>query len=235
MNYLSSAGSSRFARAIASFGVLVLLLAFSWFAHPHIKDVTKPFTAQNGLAYLVIAIPLVVAIIAMRPLGRRWSDYGMNRALPAWKVLLYAIAAFVGIMLLMQYVLVPVIYRIDATPPDISHLLAVRANTVGYVVVLVGVWLTAAFGEEMLFRGFIMNEMAAAFGGGRTAWISSALVIGVFFAFGHAYQGLSGILITGSIGLLLNFLYLAVGRNLWVLILVHGLIDTYSMTRIYLA
>lgn len=214
-----SSSESRASRAAASFGVLILLLLFSWLAHPHIHDVTKPFSLNNLLGYLVIAIPLTLVFVLMRRRGRHWRDYGMNARLTWWKVLGLAVLGFIAIVAVMQFALIPVIYRLDTTPPNVSHLLAVRGNTAGYITVLVGVWLTAAFGEEMLFRGFIMNEMTGAFGGTCGAWWVSAAMIAVFFGLGHAYQRLSGILITGSIGLMLNVLYLLVRRNLWVLIL----------------
>ncbi|MGD8690286.1 MAG: type II CAAX endopeptidase family protein [Gammaproteobacteria bacterium] len=230
-----SATNRRGLRAAGSFGVLAFLLVLSWVAHPHIKDVSVFFSLDNLIGYLVIILPLAGAMAIMHKLGRNWSHYGLDARVPVWKTLLLAVAGFVAVVAVMQFALIPVIYRIDATPPDISHLLGVRGNTMGYIVVMIGVWLTAAFGEEMLFRGFIMNEMASAFGNSRVAWAGSAIIIAVFFGLGHAYQGVSGMLITGSIGLLLNVLYLAVGRNLWVLILVHGFIDTFSITRLYLS
>ena len=217
------------------FGVLILVLLLSWLAHPYIHDVTHPFSLDNLIGYLVIAIPLAAAILYMRWRGRHWRDYGMNAKFALWKIIVLAVLGFAAIMAIMQFALIPLIYRIDSTPPNISHLLAVRGNTTGYITVMVGVWLTAAFGEEMIFRGFIMNEVAGAFGGTRGGWWASAIIVAVFFGLGHAYQGLSGILITGSIGFMLNVLYLLVRRNLWVLILVHGFIDTLSITRLYLS
>jgi membrane protease YdiL (CAAX protease family) len=48
------------------------------------------------------------------------------------------------------------------------------------------------------------------------------------FAFAHAYQGPTGILITGILGLVFAVLYVATGRNLWINVVAHGVYDTGS-------
>ena len=48
------------------------------------------------------------------------------------------------------------------------------------------------------------------------------------FAFAHAYQGPTGILITGILGLVFAVLFVASGRNLWINVIAHGVYDTGS-------
>lgn len=50
----------------------------------------------------------------------------------------------------------------------------------------------------------------------------------------HLYQGLGGALMTGAVGVLFGVLYLVMKRNLWPLIIAHGIIDTLTLTQIYL-
>lgn len=231
----SSPNTSRTIQATGAFGVLVLILLLSWAGHPYIHNGTRLFSVDTLVGYLVIAIPLAVIIAYMHRQGRRWRDYGLKADMAAWKVLVLAVAGAAAIMAILMFLLIPVIRHIAPAPPNVSHLMDVRGNTAGYITVMVTVWLTAAFGEEMIFRGFVMNEMAGAFGGTRLGWWASAILVAVFFGAGHAYQGLSGMLITAGIGFMTNVLYLLVRRNLWVLILAHGFIDTYSITRLYLS
>ena len=100
--------------------------------------------------------------------------------------------------------------------------------------VIASIWITAAFAEEVIVRGFLMERVARVMGGGRFAWIASLLFTSVGFGFLHYYQGPTGIVSTGLMGLLLGALYLVVRRNLWVSILAHGLIDTIGLTALYL-
>jgi membrane protease YdiL (CAAX protease family) len=50
----------------------------------------------------------------------------------------------------------------------------------------------------------------------------------------HAYQGLAGVLITGVIGLVLGVVFLLGRRNLVAGIVLHGLLDTISLTLLFL-
>ena len=49
----------------------------------------------------------------------------------------------------------------------------------------------------------------------------------------HAYQNLLGIAITGTLGILMGLLVLASGRNLWAVIIGHGLFDASRFVLFY--
>ena len=51
----------------------------------------------------------------------------------------------------------------------------------------------------------------------------------VVFGLDHSQQGPGGMFKVGVIGAVFGLFYLAVGRNLWPLILAHGLIDSIDM------
>jgi membrane protease YdiL (CAAX protease family) len=56
----------------------------------------------------------------------------------------------------------------------------------------------------------------------------------IMFGLGHSYQGLYGIVLTGAIGLVMGITYWLGGRWLLPVILAHGLVDTISITQVYL-
>jgi hypothetical protein len=60
------------------------------------------------------------------------------------------------------------------------------------------------------------------------------LLQALVFALGHAYQGVTGVVNLFVVGLILGYVYLRGGRNLWPVIVAHGLIDTLSTTLVYL-
>jgi len=95
-------------------------------------------------------------------------------------------------------------------------------------------WLGAALGEEFAFRGIILNRFQALFGGGRMAAIFAALAQAVWFGAGHAGQGLTGMVVTGLIGLALALVFLfRAERSLFPLIIAHGVINTTVLTISY--
>lgn len=56
----------------------------------------------------------------------------------------------------------------------------------------------------------------------------------LLFGLGHAYLGPRGVMNAASIGLVSGAVYWASGRNLWPLIVAHGLIDSVSLTLLRL-
>ena len=93
-------------------------------------------------------------------------------------------------------------------------------------------WTIAAFGEEVLFRGFLQPRLAAAFGGTGGAGILAAFAQALLFGLGHAYQGATGMLVTATLGLVFGLLYLRL-RSLWPLVIAHGLIDSVGMLALF--
>jgi uncharacterized protein len=91
----------------------------------------------------------------------------------------------------------------------------------------------AGFYEEFMFRGFLMQGLAMCFGASRSAWIVACLLQGALFGAAHAYQNPLGIAITGTLGVLMGLLVLASGRNLWPVIIGHGLFDASRFVLFY--
>jgi membrane protease YdiL (CAAX protease family) len=95
------------------------------------------------------------------------------------------------------------------------------------------VWTFAAFGEEMVYRGYLLRRAADIGGRTRSAyWVGLAYVT-VLFGLGHFYQGWAGVADTAVTSLLFGSAYLLTGRNLWLTILAHGLSDTIAIGLVY--
>jgi membrane protease YdiL (CAAX protease family) len=60
----------------------------------------------------------------------------------------------------------------------------------------------------------------------------AALCQALLFGLAHAYLGPRGVLNASAIGLVSAGVFLADGRNLWPLIVAHGLVDTVGLTLI---
>lgn len=95
------------------------------------------------------------------------------------------------------------------------------------------VWTFAAFGEEIGYRGYLVNRAADATGRSKVAYWISVVAVAVLFGYGHFYKGPAGIIDSGMAGLILGAAYLLSGRNLWACILAHGLIDTVGVVAVF--
>jgi membrane protease YdiL (CAAX protease family) len=118
--------------------------------------------------------------------------------------------------------------------PDLSELGDLQGNVKLLLLYVVLSWTLAAFGEEMVYRGYLMNRVAGLANNSWVAWIVSLVVVSVVFGRGHLYQGITGQIENAIDGLLLGVLYLACGRNLWAPIIAHGMTDTMDIVLMYL-
>lgn len=112
----------------------------------------------------------------------------------------------------------------------------VRIGPPGDTVVLLRwllqAWTLAAFGEEMVFRGYLLYRIDL-IGTTRLGWIGAILPGGVAFGIAPGYQGPAGVLTTGAIGCIMGLVYVFGGRNLWLVVISHGLVDTSGLLAIY--
>lgn len=110
----------------------------------------------------------------------------------------------------------------------------VEGNLPMYLLWLGIVWTSAAFGEEMFFRGYLVSRLKVAFDGWKFENLLAVAFPALVFGLGHFYyQGFRGLIVTGAIGFAFGMMFLLFKRNLWPLILWHGIIDTLTFTALY--
>ena len=93
--------------------------------------------------------------------------------------------------------------------------------------------ISAFFGAEICFRGFLLKRLAQVFGESRAAWWVGLTLSSLLFGWGHTEQGMSGWVQEGLSGFLLGALVLAFGRNLTLPIVAHGVSNTLAFVLIY--
>jgi membrane protease YdiL (CAAX protease family) len=207
--------SSKFAILISI--VLVLLL--------NVIDLIAP---PLGIPIAVLSIWLIFWVSRVG-----WADIGMLRPRSWIKTIGLGIGVAVLLEALGLFVLFPAMQRFGVQLPDFGRFEAIKGNISILLVYLAVSWTTAGFGEEMIWRGFVMGRVARLFGDGKAAWVFSLLLTSVLFGLLHLYQGTSGVILTGVAGLVLGILYMASGRNLWAAIIAHGMTDSLSFLILY--
>lgn len=137
---------------------------------------------------------------------------------------------------LVRSVTTPLIVAWTGADPhlDAKTFAAIEGNLDLYLMILPCVWLFAAFGEEFLYRGYLMTRLSQLLGGGRAAWALAIIGQAVLFALAHWYQGPVGMVPIGIGAVLTGIATLAWGRNLWPAMIAHGLTDTLGFTLLYL-
>jgi membrane protease YdiL (CAAX protease family) len=164
----------------------------------------------------------------------RWRDVGLS-VFRNWKTTLaWGVAAGILMEAFELFVSQPLLVKFLGKNPDLEDFRPLIGNLKLTLLFLALTWTLAAFGEEMVYRGYLMSRVADLFNRTRRAWIISLVVVHVGFALAHAYQGLTGAIDEGLMGLLLGVIYLRTGRNLAVPIIAHGIGDTIDFLLIFL-
>ena len=109
-----------------------------------------------------------------------------------------------------------------------------QGNLPMLLLALAGVYVVSSFGEEVIYRGFLINRITEMGDGSKTALRIAVVISAIVFGLVHFGWGLFGIVQTTFMGLALAIAYLVVKRKLWVLILAHAYMDTVLLVQVYL-
>ena len=175
---------------------------------------------------------ILIALLALWSGEFDWRLFGISKynfLENAANAFVYAVLIYIAFDLIIQ----PFI-ELTWGEIDISSLDFIRGDISSYILFVIMMWALAAFGEEFLYRGYFMKQIAHLLGDHKKAWIIAAAIIGVIFGLAHAYQGISGMVSTGIIGFVFGLLFYKNQQNLLLLVLIHGIYDMIGLTLIYL-
>lgn len=175
----------------------------------------------------------VLGWISLRLRGLRWRDVGLKR-FRTWKATIgYGILGSLFTEPFEWVVTQPILVRLTGEQPNLEDFRVLTGNLTLTLIVIVLAWVQAGFGEEMVYRGYLMNRVADGSSRTRSAWIVSLILVSTLFAFAHTYQGITGVIENGVAALILGGMYLICNRNLLVPIIAHSIGDTVSVILIY--
>lgn len=140
------------------------------------------------------------------------------------------ILAYLFLELLMDFVIQPAVSFAFNEPADYSSFKSIEGKTGLYFKWLFNMWISAAIGEELLFRSYVFSQLKRVFGDRKFLIV---LISAALFSLPHLYQGISGLVMTFLFGIFFALLYNRY-QNIWINITVHGLIDTLFLTLSYL-
>jgi len=189
--------------------------------------------------YRWLPFPWRMPAVGLLGLGLVWLETrslqacGLRQRSPlAW--LGWTLLLFVLVVAVIDPWLEPLVNRLTGTPTDYSDYGALHGNLPAAAKLIALAWLSAAIGEELVFRSFLMHQLSALIRSFRGAHVVAALLGGIAFGMMHAGQGVSGIVLTGMVGSLFGYVYLRSGLHLGAMMLAHGLIDSWGVTTLYL-
>ena len=177
---------------------------------------------------------LALGWLSLRVRGLGWRSVGFTRPQNWLRTLQLGLLAGLAIEGLELFVTQPLLVHLTGKYPDLTELGQARGNFNMLLLLLAATWSLAAFGEELVWRGYILNRVSDLVGRSSVGIALALTIVSVAFGLAHADQGLTGVVENIIDGALLGLLYLLAGRNLWLPIVAHGMTDTVDSLLLYL-
>lgn len=226
--------------------VLFRLATNQWSMTLHQKSISQKLWAllQLGLVYgfvfnpyttfpytfIIIILSISVLVYAydgsLKSIGIQFHNVGYKTVVRA--LLIFAFAAP-----LLDLLIQPLLNKCTGEVADYSAFEALAGNVGKYLKYVLYVLISAAIGEEILFRGFVFRQLQILLPQGRWSTKFTIVISAVLFSLPHLYQGISGLIMTFIFGLLFAIVYVKSKHNLWVSIILHALIDLMFLTLAY--
>ncbi|WP_237276112.1 CPBP family intramembrane glutamic endopeptidase [Tenacibaculum ovolyticum] len=203
--------------------ITIAIICLLWFGPIHIDFIEN----------IIISILIIIANY-IEYKGKPFSALGFKREKFTFKNI-FVLAPLVALGLFTFYVfaLVPGITKLTGAPIDYSSFDQLKGNLPACLIALALVWISAGFGEEIIFRGYFMRQFVKFFGESKISMLFNIVLLACFFGFMHSYQGITGQLVTGIVGALLALIFYLRKYDLWFVIAVHGFFDSIALICIY--
>ena len=175
---------------------------------------------------------LGVTFLILKGSNFDWKRFGIGNKI-TWKTISKSLLITLPLFLVFMTLIDPFLQS-WLGEYNLSSVEDIKGNLVGYIVLMVIMWVFAAFGEELLFRGYYMKALATLLGNNNKAWMLSAIITSLYFAISHIYQGISGSVAVFLWSLIISLIFNKNRNNLLLLVLIHGLYDSIGITMIFL-
>jgi len=186
-------------------------------------------TPVRNLVYLVTMAQMTIPLLYIFRLNKgTWSELGLR--VPRWSDLSWAILVFIA-ALIVYYGAFSLLYKVAPAAQEFIRQKTIAiprtgAKTPTDYLALAFAASAVGFGEELLFRGYLISRWQRLSGS-----LPQAILISVaFFAIGHIYQGLLGVIGSAFLGLIYA-LFFAKFRRLWPIAIAHALTDFILLAR----
>jgi membrane protease YdiL (CAAX protease family) len=188
---------------------------------------------RTAFENIIISL-IIIAANYFEYKGKPFSALGLYREkFTAKNLLVIAPLVAFGLFVLYVFALVPGIELLTGVPIDYSSMQHLNGDLSTTIIWLLIVWATAAFGEEIIFRGYLMRQFVKFFGYNKISIAINILIISSFFGYMHMQQGITGQLVAGSTGALFSIIFYMRKYDLWFTIMVHGFFNTLGLLSFY--
>ena len=211
---------------------LILLLSLgNWAGGNPMKNLVVVWTSYIGM-FAIIWLGLKIR-------GESWSKFGVTFEKPSLKTVfsVFAWSVLVCILAAAGFILGSIIMSnvaVTTEPADFTNYNYLKDNVGMLILTLAGVYVISSFGEELIFRAFLITRLTEILPDNKLMNTFSVILGAIIFGFAHYEWGPMGIVQTGFMGLVMGIAYVTLKRRLWILVLAHAYLDTILILQLYL-
>lgn len=217
--------------------LFIFILAFA------LIKVLTPYTGDNlllkmGMIWCINILMLLLVWSGMKLRGQNWSDFGLRfRRLSSKESLkVFVRSLLVCVLGILGYVLGTILMaNISGMPEsaDMSNYEYLQNNLFMLILTLMGVYIVSSFGEEVIYRAFLINRIAELGLDSKNGRMAAIAISSVIFGLVHFEWGPTGMVSTAFMGFVMGIFYLKFNKNLWILVLAHAYMDTLLLVPLF--
>lgn len=219
--------------------LLVFIVAFVFIG------LTKPLVGDDPIlkqaaVWIANILMLIIVWIGLKLRGESWKDFGLGFKSITWSegMKMFLLSLLVFVLAIAGFIIGSIVMANITGIPESANLSGydyLKDNIGMLLLTLGGVYIVSSFGEEVIYRAFLINRISELGQETKKATIIAVILSSIIFGLVHYEWGPMGIVQTGFMGLALGICYIKLKRRLWILILAHVYADTILMVQMYLA
>ena len=203
-----------------------------------------PFVGDNPILKQAVIwsaniVMLLIVWGGIKLRGESWKDFGLTFKAITLRdsIKVFLLSLLVLIIAMTGFILGSIIMANITGIPEGSNMSGydyLKDNIGMLLLTLGGVYIVSSFGEEVIYRAFLINRISQFGLNAKKGKIIAVILSSIVFGLVHYEWGPMGIVQTGFMGLALGICYIKLKKRLWILILAHAYMDTILMIQMYL-
>lgn len=192
------------------------------------------------IAFLVIFLDLFIPtiiilgimVISLLIRKEKISSLGFKKTENVFRMAINILLLVIVWTFLQLALFMPILNHLTGTTQDLSTFENLKGNLGNLLLFLILTWTLAAFGEEIVYRGYLQKRICDMFENPGVAIFSGIAISSLLFGLAHTEQGLIGVTVTTLDAIFFSLLKLKYD-NIWAPILAHGLSNTIGLTAFF--
>ncbi|WP_319500804.1 CPBP family intramembrane glutamic endopeptidase [uncultured Draconibacterium sp.] len=195
---------------------------------------------KQAVVWIANILMLIIVWTGLKLRGESWNNFGLTFKSISWRegTKMFLLSLFVFVLAVAGFFIGSIIMASITGIPDSADMSGydfLKDNIGMLLVTLGGVYIVSSFGEEVIYRAFLINRISELGLDTKKGRIIVIILSSIIFGLVHYEWGSMGIVQTGFMGLALGICYIKFKKRLWILILAHAYMDTILLVQMYIA